>query len=60
MENINKIVKFEDYCGDCEYFDTDERFDPCHECLNNPSNINSRKPVKFKKKEKREKDKKEK
>lgn len=55
MENTEKIVKFEDYCGSCEYFDTDDRFDPCHECLNNPTNQNSRKPVNYKKSEKKDK-----
>lgn len=50
MEIINKIVDFT-YCKDCEYSDTDEAHDPCHECLNNPTNTYSHKPVNFKKKE---------
>lgn len=55
MEIRDKIVEFDKYCKDCEYFDSPDYLDPCHECLNNPSNEDSRKPVNFKKKEKTEK-----
>lgn len=55
MEIIDKIVDFNKYCKDCEYFELDEAYDPCNECLNNPSNQNSQKPVNFKKKEVKEK-----
>ena len=53
MEYIDKIVDFEKYCKDCEYKDTEDYKDPCHECLNNPSNEHSHKPINFKKKEKK-------
>ena len=46
--NEEKEVYFDMYCKQCEYFDLSEDKDPCDECLDNPSNINSHKPVKFK------------
>lgn len=52
MEYIDKIVKFEEYCKKCKYEDNEEYLDPCHECLNNPVNTHSSKPVNFKEKEK--------
>jgi hypothetical protein len=54
MEIIDKIVDFEKYCKTCKYKDTKEFLDPCHDCLNNPTNVNSQKPVNYKEKEKKE------
>ena len=51
MEIKNKIVRFDKYCKDCEYFDLDEAYDPCNECLYSPANQNSQKPINFKEKE---------
>lgn len=48
MEIIDKIVEFDKYCKDCKFKDNKEYLDPCHECLNNPTNTNSKKPVNFK------------
>lgn len=45
-----KIVNFE-YCNTCEYKDTPEDENPCHECLNEPVNLYSEKPVNYKEKE---------
>lgn len=50
MEIIDKIVDFE-YCKTCEYKDTKDFLDPCHDCLNNPTNVNSQRPVNYKEKE---------
>ena len=44
----NKIVKFDQYCKTCAYKETPESEDPCNECLNNPVNLYSHKPVKWK------------
>mgnify|MGYP003297900767 CR=1 FL=1 len=52
MENIDMFVDFKKYCKTCKHKDTDEKLDPCHECLENPVNTNSRKPVNYKEKEK--------
>ena len=58
MINDYKIVNFNEYCHKCEYFDLVEHEEPCHECLNNPANMDSHKPVNFKEKEKKDEKKK--
>ena len=50
MEIIDKIVDFT-YCKTCEHFEEKDFLDPCHECLNNPTNVNSQRPVNYKEKE---------
>lgn len=45
MENKQKEVYFWEYCKTCEHRDTPEDQDPCNDCLNEPSNENSHKPV---------------
>lgn len=47
-----KIVYFGEYCPKCKYYLRSERDEPCNECLSNPTNTWSHKPVKFKEKEK--------
>ena len=42
-----KEVYFNAYCGQCKYADIQETDDPCNECLANPSNINTHKPVMY-------------
>ena len=46
-----KIVDFKNYCKTCKHKDVDEVKDPCNECLDNPVNDNSHKPVRYEKKE---------
>lgn len=41
-------VDFHEWCPKCEHFKLAEREDPCHDCLNEPINDDSRKPVMFK------------
>lgn len=51
--NEEKIVIFSDYCSHCAYYDEDES-DPkshCWDCLDEPSNIDSHRPLYFKEKE---------
>lgn len=43
----NKIVEFDKYCIKCKHNDIEEYEDPCNECLSNPTNANSRRPVMF-------------
>lgn len=50
MEIVDKIVNFA-YCDVCEFYETPEAEEPCHECLNNFTNANSHVPVNFKEKE---------
>ena len=42
-----KIVKFE-LCRYCEHWKKPESAEPCSDCLDNPSNIDSRRPIHFK------------
>lgn len=50
MEFPEKEVYFHVWCPKCEYDKTPENEDPCWDCLNEPVNIESHKPVKFKEK----------
>lgn len=41
-------VRFDEYCKKCTHSEKREDEDPCWECLENPVNEHSRKPVYFK------------
>lgn len=41
-------VDFHEWCPKCEYYELKENEDPCHDCLNEPANDDSRKPSLFK------------
>lgn len=47
MELIDKIVRFDSYCHICKHKDVKETDDPCNECLTEPVNEYSHKPVRF-------------
>lgn len=55
MEIVEKIVEFDKYCETCKYKDVKEVEDPCNECLDNPTNINTKKPINYKEKDKNNK-----
>ena len=46
-----KEVYFNQYCKTCQHKDVDESEDPCDECLNEPVNSYSHKPVNYEEKE---------
>lgn len=46
MDDYMKIVNFE-MCKKCIHWEQDEYDDPCHECLHNPENYASQKPLYF-------------
>lgn len=48
MVNEYKEVRFDEYCETCKYESKKEDEDPCDECLNNPVNLYSKKPVNWK------------
>lgn len=48
MEYPEKEVFFFKWCYKCEHDKTPENEDPCWDCLNEPMNIESHKPVHFK------------
>ena len=45
-----KEVFFDKYCKLCEHKDKKETEDPCWDCLKEPANLNSHKPVKWEEK----------
>lgn len=50
MENNIKIVDFDQYCDKCKHTRVTWDDEPCLECLANPTNIDSRRPIKYEKK----------
>lgn len=50
METTTKEVYFDKYCKTCKYWELGSGEDPCNDCLANPSNENSHKPVRWAKK----------
>ena len=51
MVNEYKEVRFDLYCKKCKYEKAQMLDEPCNECLDNPLNYASVKPVKFEEKE---------
>lgn len=51
MEQIEKEVYFDKYCETCKHKDVPMTEDPCDECLSNPTNTYSHKPVNLEGKE---------
>lgn len=49
MKKNYKEVRFDQYCNKCKYQKKTESDDPCYECLNYGVNIDSRKPIHYKK-----------
>ena len=50
MEESYKEVYFDQYCKNCKHEKMKEIDDPCDECLNNPVNLYSHKPVMYEEK----------
>lgn len=50
MEDLYKEVYFGEYCNKCKHEKLGEEEDPCRECLEEPVNLYSHKPVKFEEK----------
>ena len=50
MEESYKEVYFDQYCKNCKHEKLKEIDDPCYECLNNPVNLYSHKPVMYEEK----------
>lgn len=46
-----KEVHFHEYCKSCRYKRIEHTEDPCDECLSEPINLNTHRPVKYEKKE---------
>lgn len=50
MEEGYKEVHFNEYCAKCKFKNNKEDDTPCDECLSNPVNVYSHKPVKYEEK----------
>lgn len=50
MDNQYKEVYFDQYCNKCKNKKVDVNESPCSECLDDPVNLYSHKPVKFEEK----------
>lgn len=48
MDKEYKEVYFHEHCKTCDHRDLNENKDPCEECLDNPTNYQSHKPVNWK------------
>lgn len=46
-----KEVHFHEYCKKCKHEKKKEIEEPCGECMENPTNWNTHRPVKYEKKE---------
>lgn len=51
MDNIYKIIEFEQWCPKCKHVEVDEYSEPCFSCIAEPVNVESKKPVKFEEKD---------
>lgn len=45
MESNLKEVYYNQYCKDCKHCLAEESAEPCCDCLNQPVNVDSHKPV---------------
>lgn len=48
---MDKEVYFDQYCPSCKHSDKKGYEDPCYECLSEPMNRDSHKPIEFEEKE---------
>ena len=58
MESVakDKEVYFDQYCKTCKHLAKDDLEEPCNECLDEPVNLGSHKPVKYEEDEKKKKE----
>ena len=48
MTHDDKIVRYDRYCKSCANWKLKQDEEPCNTCLDNPTNLHSRKPVCYK------------
>lgn len=51
MEDAYKEVEYDKWCKNCRYEQLEETDDPCYDCMGEPVNLYSHKPVKWEEKE---------
>ena len=47
MDNDYKEVYFHEWCVKCKHSNAEEDEDPCYDCLDEPVNLHSHKPLYF-------------
>ena len=47
MHTRTHEAKYYEYCEKCKYQRVVETDDPCNECLTQPVNVDSRRPIRF-------------
>lgn len=52
MEIKDHIVRFDIWCEKCKHKNKKETESPCNECLESPTNVNSKQPTLFEKPDK--------
>ena len=52
MEIKEQFVEFDKFCPKCKHYKKLESEEPCWECLNEPYNLYTNRPVKFEEEEK--------
>ena len=50
MELMDKEVYYNEYCNSCKHREKENTDEPCNECLGEPINLYSHKPVKYEEK----------
>ena len=58
IESDYLLVDFRKYCRTCKHRDVLETDEPCNECLENPTNLYSHKPVNYAAADRKKKEKK--
>ena len=48
LNELYKEVQFDKYCKKCKHKIKNENEEPCDECLSEPTNLYSEKPIKYK------------
>lgn len=51
MDERYKEVYFHEYCKKCKHEEVKDVKDPCNECLGEPINLYSHKPIRFEEKD---------
>lgn len=51
LDHEYKEVRYDKYCAKCKNSNIAGYEEPCNECLDNPMNLYSQKPIKFEEKE---------
>ena len=47
MTDNYKIVEYHNWCKTCKYKDIQENEDPCFDCMWEPVNLSTKKPIKY-------------